>query len=645
MYKQSVYASLALAILTTSSFSNEETKKLDDLIISTSKSNQNITDLSNTVTIITAEDIEKLNAVDIKDVLLKSAGMVEIGGGRSPGRTYVSTRGTRQSDTLFLVDGKRGNPTADYIEYSDFEYNTVPLSSIERIEIIKGAKSSIYGSDAMGGVVNIITKKDSRAIYGAIDVRAGASSASNGGDVQNYSANIGGNISNKLFMFLDVQKTNRDATGDNTGTFIEGLDSISGITKLRYDIDDTQNIYASYLKGEDKREDYKGPQTYKIKRDIYTIGYEKSFEKVALSLDYTNAKTDTDANTSAFKGEHNLSTDTLEAEAKISAIPYNYVIVGTGTTKDKYERNDKTTGIDATFDRRANKYYIQDEIEIKDFIFTLGTILDDNEKYGTEWSPNAGVVYKIDDKQRLKLNYSEGFKAPNLKEGDSGYVFNATPVPIMNVIIEGNDDLKPETSKSYELAYEFYGEDTTFKASVFRTDLKDMISEKQLSFTPPGVIPGFPPTIKPGVYKYRYSNIDRANIKGFETDFKYDFNENHTFNANYTYIKTKDEETDEELEFRPKNTINIGLSSNFGWGISSYLSANYIGEQYYTDSNNNKQKASGYALFNAQVAKKITKDLTARIGINNIGDKKFDDNGYPYYIERRLAYVGLNYKF
>ncbi len=636
MYKLSLYASLTLAMFTTSSFSNEDIKKLDDIVV-TSKSNQSIEDLSNTITIITAEDIEKLNATDIKDILLKSAGMVEIGGGRSPGRTYVSIRGTRQSDTLFLIDGKRGNPTADYIEYSDFEYNTVPLSAIERIEIIKGAKSSIYGSDAIGGVVNIITKKDSRKIYGALGVKTGASNAKNGGDTQNYSANLGGNISNKLFMFLDVNKAKREASGKNIQTYIEGLDSTSGIVKIKYNIDDTQNVYASYLKGEDKRDDYKGPQTYKIERDIYTLGYVKSFEKIALSLDYTNAKTDTESNTSAFKGEHNLNTDTLDVETKISAIPYNYVIIGTGTTKDKYERYDKATSVGKNFDRRANNYYIQDEIELGDFIFTLGTILDDNEKYGTEWSPNAGTVYKIDDKQRLKLNYSEGFKAPSLKEGDSGYVFDARPVPSMNVIIKGNDDLKPETSKSYELAYEFYGEDTTFKASVFRTDLKDMISEKLISKTTP---PPFPMK-----FNYQYQNIDRANIKGFDTDFKYNFNENHTFNANYTYIKTENEITEEELEFRPKNTINLGLSSHFGWGISSYLSANYIGTQYYTDSNSKSQKASGYTIFNAQATKKITKDLIATIGVNNIGDKNFDDSGYPHYIERRLAYVGLNYKF
>ena len=78
MYKLSLYASLTLAMFTTSSFSNEDIKKLDDIVV-TSKSNQSIEDLSNTITIITAEDIEKLNATDIKDILLKSAGMVEIG--------------------------------------------------------------------------------------------------------------------------------------------------------------------------------------------------------------------------------------------------------------------------------------------------------------------------------------------------------------------------------------------------------------------------------------------------------------------------------------------------------------------------------------------------------------------------------------
>lgn len=632
--KQSLFASLALAMLTTTSFANEdinkETANLGDIVV-TAKSNKSIDDISSSATVITAEDIAKVNATDIKDVLLKSAGIVEIGGQLGNGGTFISIRGTRDTDTLFLIDGKRANNTAGYIESSTFQYNMIPLDAIERIEIIKGAKSSIYGSDAMGGVVNIITKKDKRALYGSVDIKAGVSSAKHGGGEQSYSANIGGNISDKLFMFLDVNKTKKDASGENTETFIQGLDSINGIAKLKYDIDDTQNIYASYIKGEDKRKDFDGLEAYKTKRDVYTLGYEKIFDKVGLGLDYTKAKTDSKGNSSVFIGTHDFETDTLKAEAKISALNYNYIVLGAEVTKEQYSRFEDSTNINQAFDRKMYNYYIQDEIEIKDFIFTLGANLDDNDKYGTEWSPNAGVVYKIDDNQRLKVNYSEGFKAPTLTQGDSGYISDKKPIPIMRVIHIGNDDLKPETSKSYELAYEFYGEDTRFKASIFRTDFKDMIDGKEINKKM------FP---MPMTYTYEYQNIEKANIRGFETDFKYDFNENHTLNANYTYLKTEDESTNEELTYRPKHTVNIGLSSKFGYGISSYLSANYVGEQYITSTD----KASGYTTVNIQVSKKLNKDLTASIGVNNIADKKLD-NSDLYYIERRLAYVGLNYKF
>jgi len=625
---------LKLVLLSTLVQANNQTKRLNEIVV-TAKSHKTQEDIPASVTVITAEDIGKLNATDVKDILLKQAGIIEVAATRSAGRTNISIRGTKNNHTLFLVDGKRVNDTASYIESSDFEYSMVPLDSIERIEIIKGAKSSIYGSDAVGGVVNIITKKDNRAFYGSLDIKAGSFWAKNGGNEQSFSANIGGKVLEKLYISLDASKTTRDASGDGTFTFIEGLDSINSISKLRFDIDDTQNIYASYMKGEDKREDYKGPKTYDIKRDIYSFGYEKIFNKIALSLDYTNAKTSTKVGSVVFQGTHELQTDVIKIESKISLLDYNYIVIGAETQKEKYARINKSTSVTQAFDRRAYNYYIQDEIDLNSFIFTLGTILDDNEKYAKKISSNIGALYKIDDKQRLKLNYSEGFKAPSLKQGDGGYIFEERPVPAMKVIVLGNDDLKPETSKSYEIAYEFYGNDGTFKLAAFKTDLKDMIEVKEISR-----VTGFPVTIT-----NLYSNIKKANIKGIETDFTYEFNENHTISANYTFLKTQDEETKEELKNRPKHTFNIGLSSHFAYGISSYLNANYVGEQYYTqDRNPTILKAHGYTIFNAQISKKIIKDLTARIGVNNIGDKEFKD-GYPSYIERRFAYVGLNYRF
>ena len=173
MHKQSLFASLVLAMISSNALSqtNIETKKLDDIVISTSKSDKSIKDLQGAVTVITAEEIEKMNATSIKDVLVKTSGIVTVGS--STGIQRVSIRGTRPTDALILIDGKKTNRTGIYATAADFEYSQIPMSMIERIEIIKGPKSSIYGSDAMGGVINIITKTDSKAIWGELDLQGG----------------------------------------------------------------------------------------------------------------------------------------------------------------------------------------------------------------------------------------------------------------------------------------------------------------------------------------------------------------------------------------------------------------------------------------------------------------------------------------
>ena len=149
------------------------------------------------------------------------------------------------------------------------------------------------------------------------------------------------------------------------------------------------------------------------------------------------------------------------------------------------------------------------------------------------------------------------------------------------------------------------------------------------------------------VNQHQYRNIDKVNIKGFEAEFEYNFLDNHAFNVNYTLLKTENKSganKGKEVQYRPKNTVNVGLNSDFDYGISSYLSANYVGTQYKDGGNTDRLKA--YTVANIQISKKLSKDLTARIGIDNIFDKHFDEtkDGADY-LDRRLAYVGINYKF
>ncbi|WP_321470303.1 TonB-dependent receptor domain-containing protein [Halarcobacter sp.] len=625
MYKQSLLSLLALSVLSSNSFADYE---LEDIMVS-AKSSKSIKDLSEVITVITAEDIERLNATNIKDALIRTPGVIKsAAGAMMGGRESISIRGLDSTYSLILVDGKKINPTDDYIGHSDFQYSWVPIDMIERIEVMKGPKSSIFGSQAIGGVINIITKKDKRKIYGEVNIQGGISSADNGGDENKISASLGGNISDKLFFFLGANKNERDPVGGagttmfgsptNEATYIEGLKSKDIITKLRYSFDDTQSVYASYIRGEEERKDYDDTITYDLDRDIYSVGYEKKLKDISFSIDYSRAQQDSKANSMFAKYTHKLESDLLKAETKISMLKNNYIIIGAETSKDAYDRTRVNGTNQYSFDARANAYYLQDEIDLGDFIFTFGGRYDDNKKYGNEFSPNIGVVYKIDDYQRLKASYGEGFKAPSVTKGSNGFGTGSHGAPF------GNDNLEAETSKSYELAYELYTDNAIFKSAIFRTDVDNMIKAEGATGN------------------VRYENIDEVATKGFELGIEYAINDNHMLNANYTFIKTEDKQTRKNLTYKPKHTINVGLSSEFGWGISSYISANYVGSQYSDGANENKAEA--YTIYNAQISKDINKDLSIKLGIDNITNEEFDDND-PYYLKRRVAYVGLNYKF
>ncbi|XOB61530.1 TonB-dependent receptor plug domain-containing protein [Campylobacterota bacterium DY0563] len=625
MHKISMFTISTLVIINSNLLALEE---LNNVTV-TAKSEKSVKDLSEIITIITEEDIKKTNATNIKDVLIKTPGVIKsAAGAMMGGRESISIRGLDTTYSLILVDGKKIAPTDDYIGHSDFQYSWVPIDMIERIEVMKGPKSSIYGSQAIGGVINIITKKNNKKLYGEINLQKGFSAAENGGDEQKTNISIGANISDKLNIFIGASKNKRDATGGvgttafgtptNKATFIEGIETKDGIAKLKYDIDNTQAVYATYIKGEEQRKDFDDTITYDLDRDIYSFGYEKFFKDISFNIDYSKSNQDAKADSMFAKYTHKLESDSLKGEAKISMIENNYIILGAETSKNSYDRIRQTGLTQYAFDARANAYYIQDEIELGDFTLSFGGRNDDNKKYGSEFSPTFGFVYKIDEYQRLKASYGEGFKAPSVTKGSNGFGTGSHMAPY------GNDDLKAETSKSYELAYEFYGENLTFKSAIFKTDVEDMINTEGSNGN------------------VRYVNVDKVGTKGFELGVDYDINSNHTLNVNYTYIKTENKQISKDLTYKPEHTFNIGLSSEFGWGVSSYISANYTGEQYSDAENTNK--ASGYTIYNAQISKEITKNLSLKLGVDNITDEEFDNND-PYYLKRRVAYIGLRYKF
>ncbi len=591
-----------------------------DMVV-TAKSIQGIEDLGVAVSVISAEEIARSNAESIEDVLVQVPGInLGVNSSSISGRQTISIRGSSSSHVLILVDGKKVSGSDAQIGHSDFQYNWVPMNAIERIEVIKGPMSSIYGSQAIGGVVNIITKKPEGKFYADLDLKYGASS-DEGGDTKNVGVNIGGQVSERLSLVVSAEHVDLDATEDDHDadvTKIEGKELTSGMLKVRFDLDDSQYIEGSYSQGEEDRYQVHDELYYDIERWNYSLGYRKQFETVTLDLDGYIVDSDSHYNSSD-SYTHTMTDSVARAEVTVASFNNHYLVTGAEYKLEEYDKEyDLAASSSKDFDDdvATTSAFLQDEILVGDhLLFTMGLRYDYNEKFDGEWSPKLNALYKI-GAHRIKVGYGEGFMAPTLTQGSSSYI-----VHMGRYTFQGNDDLQPETSKSYEIGYEYHGESTIFKSAFYYTEVTDLISY-----------------VRTGMDNV-YSNVDSAEMQGFECEISQNIGQNHNIRLGYHYSETEDDDTGEDLSYRPRHAVNARWNSRLPWGVNLTLSADYTGRQ--EDAAGEEQDP--FTLYNLQFSKVFYDHLTVRLGVDNISDEDLDDE--PYNVKGRLIYAGLNYRY
>lgn len=643
--KKSLIVSAGLSLIVATSLIGADA--IDKMVV-TSKSKQAIFDTAGSITIVTQEDIEEMNASSIQDVLEEVAG-VSIGVNDSSfgGRESISIRGAESKHSLILIDGKRISGSDAQIGHSDFQYNWIPLSAVKKIEVVRGPMSSLYGSKGIGGVVNIITKKPEK-LEGSLNLKYGQN-ASDGEIEKDVSFTIGGKITENFGASLFAEKKDHEMVLDENGSGAakrEGKKVTNTMLNLWLDLDDTQKISLSYLKGNETRENTvykKATKTYDvldkyydIDKQHYSLTYQKNFEDLTLDVKYYNTKSD--SHTDQYLYTHELEDNVINIEASIDKIDNNFVIVGVENRKESYNKiYDLASKSSSNFEKEIDykSAYIQDEIEVSDkLILTLGTRYDKHEKFGAELSPKANIVYKLSDNNRLKLGYGHGFNAPTLSQNSSAYTVSAEHV------FNGNDDLKAEKSDTYEMGFEHESEKNTFKASVFHTKIKDLIEGLQTGTqTPYPSMPYFVQKV------FQYSNVDKAIMDGLELEYlKKDLLSNLDLKFSYNYLKTEDKKTGKELIAKPKQKANLKLSYKFPFKIKGNVRVKYTGTQKAYDASDVRYTQTAYTTYAFQVSKEFIKGLSAKLGAENLGNKKLADDA-NYNIKQRVVYASLNYKF
>lgn len=599
---------------------------LGEVIVTATKTEQYQAQIGSSTTVLTSEDIEKMGKVTVLEILRFVPGVTVTQSGGFGGTTSIYLRGSKRGHTLVLIDGVEVNDPMS-VERS-FDFANLTTDNIERIEIVRGPQSTLYGSDAMGGVINIITKKGRGKPEIDLSVEVGSYNtfrefASIDGDTgkTNYSFSLSridsGGISRAAEGSEKDSYENVTISSKIGRVFESGeLSFVTRFTDSEADIDDG---------GYDDDPNFTSWEENFVSR----LGFSQTLRswwdhEVSLSVHSVRRKNrdekddvePSDYSEDLYKGEslkfewqHNfpltklgIITGGFEYEEE-SGSSYYYSESAFGEFTDEFDRKSVN-----------NKgYYLQNQIEFMDSLFiTPGLRVDDNEAFGSQTTYKVSTAYLIKPvNARLKANWGTGFKAPSLYQLYSSY---------------GNRDLSPEESESYDFGFERSFDRLSFGLTYFHNDFDNMIDWD-------------PATLK-------FKNIERAQTKGLEVEAEFLPVKNLTIGASFTYIDTEDKETGLELLRRPEKQVSLNINWELSEGANINLGIIYVGSRKDVDFT-----SYPYERINMEEYTKVDLSLGWDLGdyqifgrIENLLDEEYQEV-YGFASEGLSFYAGVKTSF
>lgn len=678
------YSLLACSILSSSAaFANQSPAQLGSTVVSASGFEQKITDAPASISVVSNADLQKKRYSNLAQALGDVEGIdIKQGTGKTGGLN-ISMRGMPSDYTLILIDGRRQNPAGNVTPNGFNETSTSfmpPMSAIERIEVIRGPMSTLYGSDAMGGVINIITKKVGTEWTGSITADYTYQEERDFGDTGGTSFYSSGPLVDGLLglnvrgSFFDRQESNLsygrgidvskrgpspvEAQNFNLGARLNftphddhdfALDFEKG--RQRYNNDECQ---LGTLDGQNractkKTNDANGyTDEQKFERNQYALTHTGRFALGTLDSAITYNMTETLGRTipgTIGKGYDNfpsivggdkrtLKSKDLILDTKFVApiTENNITTVGAQYTDSKLEDG---IAID-TFKQESAAVFAENEWHIiDDLALTLGGRYDRHQAFGGHFSPRAYLVWNTTDNWTLKGGVSKGYKTPDLNalhSGINGITGQGTIITI------GNPNLKPEKSTSSELAA-YFDNLAGFNANVtvFHNKFKDKIANGD-----PIANPLCSSNVN-GTCSQKI-NVDDAVSKGVELAAQWYFTDDWSVKGNYTYTDSEQKSGDNkgaQLTNTPRHLANASLNWEANDKLNLWLNTEYRGKRSRFTSkyanlgskngptteesiyNTLGSKTKAYTLFHLGGSYQATDALTFNATIYNLLNKDF----------------------
>ncbi|AKX59017.1 TonB-dependent receptor domain-containing protein [Thiopseudomonas alkaliphila] len=611
-------AALPLAAAAESSLDYEQALKLPNTVVTASRTAQDSKETTAAVTVFTRDDIERLQPVNVADLLSRVPGVqVQQSGGRGSS-TNIMIRGTSNAQSLVLVDGVRvGSASAGGASLQHLN-----LEQIERIEVLRGARSAVYGSDAIGGVIQIFTRRGSEGLQGRVRVAAGnkglweRSLGLSGGDQQTTF-----NLSASLDEMSGFDRTHKSFDSDaDHDAYRNKAFSFS----LAHAFTDRVKAGVNFLEQRGKTE-YDNPYGRSDSNwvahpaepyDKFKVSSVSAYFDVQatdqwntkLTLGHSEDKSSNYDKLFAGVDDFNTYRDSATWLNTLSLTEQHSLLFGADYLKDKL----RSTGDFTKTSRWNQAAFIQHNYRGELFGTELGLRHDKNQQFGNENTWNAALTIPFDQNNELTVSYAEAFKAPTFNDLYSQYP---------DISFYGNPSLKAETSKSFELLLKSQlSENVSVESALYRTDISNLIASEYNRSN--------------GITKMQ--NVKKARINGFEASLLhkvYDLDGS----LNISIIDPRDRKSGHQLPRRAKRTLSYDLDKQlgaFGMGATWKLASSS-----YNDDKNTKTIA-GYGTLDLRGSWQANDELGFDLRLGNIFDKGYTRALYNYKVNSETYSYG-----
>ena len=584
------------------------------IIVTATRTAQTANESLATVSVINRDDIETSQAISVTELLRTQAGIhISTQGGYGKSQA-VFVRGTEAGHMLVLIDGIRAASATT----GEFAWESIATDQIEKIEIVYGPRTSLYGSDAIGGVINISTRKadhSSASIsYGSFNTKRIDVATGGGTDIK-YSLSAG-SLETSGFPTRDSDTEDFGHTRKHVTAAIESKLTANTVLEARINHSESDNEH-----------------------DSSTGDSESTHRVISMLLNNTvsnssNQKLVLGHTLDEYTSLSPFTPSTITTKRKSASWQYDLYINDNITTFgvdywQDHATKDNSGLIDETINNKA--LFVQQQIKTgsQDWVFNLRT--DKHSEFGNETTGSLAWGNNFDS-GRLVASYGSAFKAPSINDlfwpyssyfdSDSGLTF----------ISEGNLGIQPETAQNLEISWRSKpSKSFSWSTSIYRTEVDDLIDWQ-------GVQTG------PTEYTYRPTNLSSVVINGLDANLVYRVDK-WQLDANLTLLNAKNKESGEQLDRRPKASLSTTITRH-------YNNKQFSVEWFYASKRNDRSAQSeldAYNLFNFKYSHDVSRSLQWNLRIENVADTEYtlaqSSSTIKYVTPERSGYIGMTYKF